>query len=181
MGKTPSFPLEPHVGEILQRPNSQKGLYLEWNMERQRLTVQFAKLDPRAVLPTQGSAFAAGWDLYAIEDTMVPKGSSITVRTGWACAIPEGWEGQLRCRSSLGKKGMIMPNGVGTIDADYRGELMVLATWIGKGETFHVAAGERIAQMLFAPVPKVTLVETSIDELGVTDRGTGGFGSSGQF
>lgn len=74
-----------------------------------------------------------------------------------------------------------MPNGVGTIDADYRGELMVLATWIGKGETFHVAAGERIAQMLFAPVPKVTLVETSIDELGVTDRGTGGFGSSGQF
>lgn len=74
-----------------------------------------------------------------------------------------------------------MPNGVGTIDADYRGELMVLATWIGKGETFHVAAGERIAQMLFAPVPEVTLVETSIDELGVTDRGTGGFGSSGQF
>ena len=74
-----------------------------------------------------------------------------------------------------------MPNGVGTIDADYRGELMVLATWIGEGETFHVAAGERIAQMLFAPVPEVTLVETSIDELGVTDRGTGGFGSSGQF
>ena len=74
-----------------------------------------------------------------------------------------------------------MPNGDGTIDADYRGELMVLATWIGEGETFHVAAGERIAQMLFAPVPEVTLVETSIDELGVTDRGTGGFGSSGQF
>lgn len=150
-------------------------------MERQRLTVQFAKLDQRAVLPTQGSASAAGWDLYAIEDTTVPKGTSVTIRTGWACAIPEGWEGQLRCRSSLGKKGMIMPNGVGTIDADYRGELMVLATWIGEGDFFTISAGERIAQMLFAPVPEVTLVETSVEQLGTTARGVGGFGSSGQF
>lgn len=74
-----------------------------------------------------------------------------------------------------------MPNGIGTIDADYRGELMVLATWIGEGNTFHVAAGERIAQMLFAPVPDVTLVETELEALGNTERGTGGFGSSGQF
>lgn len=148
-------------------------------MEQISLTIQFARLDERAILPTQGSALAAGWDMYALEDAVVPKGSSILIRTGWAAAIPEGWEGQLRCRSSLGKKGMIMPNGIGTIDADYRGELMVLATWIGEGDTFSIRAGERIAQMLFAPVPKVTLVETTLDRLTETGRGEGGFGSSG--
>ena len=76
---------------------------------------------------------------------------------------------------------MIMPNGLGTIDADYRGELKVLATYIGEGETFSVKAGERVAQMLFAPVPNVTLVETSVEMLGQTERGEGGFGSSGKF
>ncbi len=149
-------------------------------MEQISLTIQFARLDERAILPTQGSALAAGWDMYALEDAVVPKGSSILIRTGWAAAIPEGWEGQLRCRSSLGKKGMIMPNGIGTIDADYRGELMVLATWIGEGDSFSIRAGERIAQMLFAPVPKVTLVETTLDRLTETGRGEGGFGSSGK-
>ena len=74
-----------------------------------------------------------------------------------------------------------MPNGIGTIDADYRGELMVLATWIGQGDSFSIAAGERVAQMLFAQVPKVTLVETTIDQLTDTERGTGGFGSSGKY
>ena len=71
--------------------------------------------------------------MYALEETIVPKGASVMIPTGLACAIPEGWEGQIRCRSSLGKKGMILPNGVGTIDSDYRGELKVLATWIGEG------------------------------------------------
>ena len=150
------------------------------DMEQISLTVQFARLDDRAILPTQGSALAAGWDMYALEDTVVPKGSSVLIRTGWAAAIPKGWEGQLRCRSSLGKKGMIMPNGIGTIDADYRGELMVLATWIGEGDSFSINSGERVAQMLFAPVPKVTLIETTLDKLNETERGDGGFGSSGK-
>ncbi|MDA8832781.1 dUTP diphosphatase [Candidatus Poseidoniales archaeon] len=145
------------------------------------LAVEFAKLDPEARLPTQGSAEAAGWDLYALEETTVVRHKSSLIRTGLATAIPSGWEGQIRCRSSLGKKGMIMPNGLGTIDADYRGELMVLATWIGEGDSFVVAKGERVAQMLFAPVPKVTIVETSVEELGTTSRGEGGFGSTGQF
>ena len=115
-------------------------------MDRISLQIPFARLDERAVLPTQGSAQAAGWDLYAVEETVVPKGSTVLISTGWATAIPEGWEGQIRCRSSLGKKGMIMLNGLGTIDSDYRGELKVLATWIGEGDTFTVKAGERIAQ-----------------------------------
>lgn len=150
-------------------------------MTQVELAVEFAKLDPGARMPTQGSPEAAGWDLYALEETIVVRHKSSLIRTGLATAIPSGWEGQLRCRSSLGKKGMIMPNGLGTIDSDYRGELMVLATWIGEGESFTVAKGERVAQMLFAPVPKVILIETSVDKLGTTSRGEGGFGSTGKF
>ena len=150
-------------------------------MSRFELSVDFAKLHPDARLPTQGSADAAGWDLYALEETTVVRHKSSLIRTGLATAIPSGWEGQIRCRSSLGKKGMIMPNGLGTIDSDYRGELMVLATWIGEGDTFVVAKGERVAQLLFAPVPKVTIVETTVESLGTTTRGQGGFGSTGKF
>ena len=148
---------------------------------RNEIQVKFAKLDAAAQLPTQGSAQAAGWDLYALEETIVPKGASVMIPTGLACAIPEGWEGQIRCRSSLGSKGMIMPNGVGTIDSDYRGELMVLATWIGEGDTFTVGKGERVAQMLFAPVPLVHIEEVDFSALQSTERGVGGFGSSGQY
>jgi len=161
-------------------PTVKKGCILSKDMDRISLEIPFARLDDRAVLPTQGSAQAAGWDLYAIEDTVVPKGESVLIATGWAAAIPEGWEGQIRCRSSLGKKGMIMPNGLGTIDSDYRGELKVLATWIGEGDAFTVKAGERVAQLLFAPVPLVTLVETTMEGLDRTERGDGGFGSSGR-
>ena len=76
---------------------------------------------------------------------------------------------------------MIMPNGVGTIDSDYRGELMVLATWIGEGDSIHLSKGERIAQMLIAPVPNTTYREVGIADLSKTERGKGGFGSSGKF
>ncbi|RJU92113.1 MAG: dUTP diphosphatase [Candidatus Poseidoniales archaeon] len=150
-------------------------------MERVHLNVQFARLETDARLPTQGSSQAAGWDLYALEETRVTRHKSSMIRTGLAVAIPEGWEGQIRCRSSLGKKGMIMPNGIGTIDSDYRGELIVLATWIGQEDDFIVAKGERIAQLLFAPVPVVTIQETTMENLGQTERGKGGFGSTGQF
>ena len=148
---------------------------------RTNLLVQFAKLDSEALVPTQGSAQAAGWDLYALEEVVVKRNISSMIRTGLAIAIPEGWEGQIRCRSSLGKKGLIMPNGIGTIDSDYRGELMVLATWIGEGEEFIVQKGERVAQLLFSPVPLVKFVERDYDQLSSTTRGCGGFGSSGRF
>ena len=150
-------------------------------MTRPNVEVLFAKLDEEASQPTQGTKSAAVWDLRALNDTEVVKGSSTKIRTGIAVAIPEGWEGQIRSRSSLGAKGMIMPNGVGTIDSDYRGELMVLATWIGEGDSIKLSKGERIAQMLIAPVPLTTYKEVSFDELSTTDRGEGGFGSSGRF
>jgi len=150
--------------------------------ERANIRVGFTKLDSEANLPTQGSTEAAGWDLRALEDTVVPKQGTAKIKTGLAIAIPSGWEGQIRCRSSLGAKGMILPNGVGTIDSDYRGELMILATWIGPGESFHITKGERVAQILFAPVPEVTWIEAgSVDELGNTQRGEGGFGSTGKY
>lgn len=151
------------------------------NMTRPNVEVLFAKLDSEATPPTQGTESAAGWDLRALERTLVSKGVSAKIRTGLAVAIPEGWEGQIRSRSSLGAKGMIMPNGVGTIDSDYRGELMVLATWIGEGDSIELAKGERIAQMLIAPVPLTTYREVTFDELSTTERGEGGFGSSGRF
>ena len=150
-------------------------------MGRGTVEVRFAKLHENAHAPTRGSEQAAGWDLRALEETFVGRGTSAKIRTGLAVAIPEGWEGQIRSRSSLGAKGMIMPNGVGTIDSDYRGELMVLAIWIGEGEGITLAKGERIAQMLIAPVPITTYSEVSIDELSKTERGDGGFGSSGRF
>ena len=143
--------------------------------------VKFAKLSNEANEPNQGSLHAAGWDLRALEQTTVHKGSSTRIRTGLAVAIPRGWEGQIRSRSSLGAKGMIMPNGIGTIDTDYRGELQVLATWIGEGDSITLNKGERIAQLLIAPVPTVEFVETTVEGLGETKRGEGGFGSTGKF
>jgi len=149
-------------------------------MARSEINILAARLHPDAKMPTGGTSHSAGWDLYALEETVVSKGSTTKIRTGLSIAIPEGWEGQIRSRSSLGAKGMIMPNGIGTIDSDYRGELMVLSTWIGEGESFTLEKGERCAQILFAPVPLTTFEECTIEELGVTERGSGGFGSTGR-
>ena len=117
------------------------------------LEVMVARTDDGARLPTRGSEYAAGWDLYALEEYVVPFRKSVKLRTGLRVAIPVGYEGQVRARSSLGSKGLILPHSIGTIDADYRGELFVLMTWIGEGESYRVNAGERIAQLLISPIP----------------------------
>ena len=143
--------------------------------------VKVAKTDPAARMPTKGSAHAAGWDLYCLEDTVVNFRSSMKLRTGLRVAIPEGFEGQVRARSSLGSKGLILPHSIGTIDADYRGELFVLMTWIGEGDSYKVKSGERIAQLVIAPIPDVQFSEVEIEDLGETERGEGGFGSTGRF
>lgn len=150
-------------------------------MPREEVEVRFARIHEDAQAPTQGTLEAAGWDLRALEDTEVIRGESSRIRTGLAVAIPSGWEGQIRSRSSLGAKGMIMPNGVGTIDSDYRGELMILATWIGEGDSIKLAKGERVAQLLIAPVPLTKFTEVDFKDLSQTERGEGGFGSSGRF
>jgi len=143
--------------------------------------VKVAKTDPHAKMPTKGSDHAAGWDLYCLEDTVVSFRSSVKLRTGLRVAIPEGFEGQVRARSSLGSKGLILPHSIGTIDADYRGELFVLMIWIGEGKSYKVKSGERIAQLVIAPIPDVQFSEVDVGELGDTARGEGGFGSTGRF
>jgi len=143
--------------------------------------IKVARVHTDAKMPTKGSEFAAGWDLYSLEDTEVPFRKSVKLRTGIHVEIPEGFEGQVRARSSLGSKGLILPHSIGTIDADYRGELFVLMTWIGEGDSYLVHSGERIAQIVITPVPKVSLEEVNIQDLGKTVRGDGGFGSTGKF
>ncbi len=143
--------------------------------------VKVAKTDPNARMPTKGSSHAAGWDLYCLEDTTVNFRSSVKLRTGLRVAIPEGFEGQVRARSSLGSKGLILPHSIGTIDADYRGELFVLMTWIGEGDSYEVKSGERIAQLVISPIPDVLFSEVEEADLGETERGEGGFGSTGRF
>ena len=105
------------------------------------LVVLFTKLHPEAKSPIQGSALAAGWDLRTVETCEIKKGISTKVPTGLAVSIPQGYEGQIRARSSLGAKGIILPNGIGTIDADYRGQIHVLMTWIGEGDSTIIEAG----------------------------------------
>jgi len=145
------------------------------------IEVRIARIHSDAQLPVQGSDLAAGFDLHSVERVEVQKGTTEMLPTGLVLAIPAGWEGQVRCRSGLGRRGLILPNGVGTIDADYRGELMVLAHWIGEGDSFVVEKGERIGQLLFKRVPQIRFVEVDREALEGTDRGEGGFGSTGRF
>ena len=143
--------------------------------------VKVVRTHEDAVLPEKGSEYAAGWDIRAVEQTEVTFRSTTMVPTGLKVAIPEGYEGQIRARSSLGKRGLILPHSIGTIDADYRGELFVLMTWIGEGSSYIIQKGERIAQIVIAPIPNVEFTEVSTDGLGDTTRGSGGFGSTGRF
>ncbi len=158
---------------------------LRWEREADSLTgaaiVKVAKTELGAKMPTKGSEYAAGWDLYSLEDSKVGFRQTVKLRTGLRVAIPVGFEGQVRSRSSLGSKGLILPHSIGTIDSDYRGELFVLMTWIGEGGSYTVKAGERIAQLVIAPIPDVKLSEVDEGDLGETERGEGGFGSTGRF
>ena len=117
-------------------------------------------------------------DLRAASETYIEAGERALVPTGIALAIPPGYEGQIRPRSGLSKKqGVTVLNSPGTIDSDYRGELKVLLVNLGHGPV-QVHPGDRIAQIVFAPVERVSLVE--VRELGYTQRGDGGFGSTGK-
>jgi len=137
------------------------------------------RLRPDAVLPRAMSELAAGMDLCAALDAplVLAPGERRAVPTGLALAIPPGWEGQVRPRSGLAlKRGLTVLNAPGTIDADYRGELMVLLVNLDRGEQV-IEPGERIAQLVIAPVARAELCEVA--ELDSTSRGAGGFGSTG--
>jgi len=143
------------------------------------------RLDPRAALPCYQTEQAAGMDLAAClprgefeSDAMdIAPGSIVKVPTGIAIALPEGHEGQVRPRSGLATRhGLTVVNAPGTIDADYRGELMVALINLG-GRPVRISQGDRIAQLVVAPVSRaMVVVVASLDE---TARGSGGFGSTG--
>lgn len=129
-------------------------------------------------LPSYASEGAAGLDIVAAESLTLEPGARHAVATGFAIAIPEGYEVQVRPRSGLAlKHGITCLNTPGTIDSDYRGEVKVILANLGS-EPFEVVRGERIAQMIPAQVTHAIFIET--EKLCTTERGTAGFGSTGR-
>jgi len=143
------------------------------------VTVQIRRLPhgEGLALPDYATAGAAGMDVLAAEDVTLAPGARHAVATGLALAIPPGYEIQVRPRSGLAlKHGISVPNTPGTIDSDYRGELKVILINHG-AEAFAIARGDRVAQLVLAPVVRVSWEEAA--ELDETGRGSGGFGSTG--
>ena len=149
-------------------------------MPSPEISIRLKRLDHGAglPLPAYATAHAAGLDVVAAEDVTLAPGARHAVATGFAIAIPEGFEVQVRPRSGLAlKNGITCLNTPGTIDADYRGEVKVILANLGS-EPFAVKRGERIAQLVPAAVQRATFAEVA--ELDETARGGGGFGSTGR-
>ena len=144
------------------------------------MNIQVKKLKNNAQLPTRGSAYAAGYDLYACLDEAITidAGETVKVGTGLSIAVPEGYFGAIFARSGLAaKEGLRPANCVGVADSDYRGEYIV-ALHNDSSVTRTVTPGERIAQLVIMPFLSVTFEEAQ--ELDATERGEGGFGSTGK-
>ena len=141
------------------------------------MTVYFKKLREDAKMPKYGSAYAAGADLCALDDTTIPAGKTAFIHTGIAIELPLGTVGLIYARSGMAcKQGLAPANKVGVIDCDYRGELIVALHNHGEEEKT-VSAGDRVAQLVIAPYYTADFVES--EELSETVRGEGGFGSTG--
>ena len=145
------------------------------------MEIKIKKLKENAILPTRGSLFAAGYDLYACLDTdsvTIAPHKSAKIGTGIAAALPVGYFGAIFARSGLATKQSLRPaNCVGVVDADYRGEFIV-CLHNDSDETRVINAGERIAQLVLMPFMEMEFIET--DSLDETERGAGGFGSTGK-
>ena len=142
--------------------------------------IRVKKLKDNAILPTYGSLEAAGADLYACleESVTIQPGCSVFVPTGLAMEIPKGYAGLIYARSGLAcKRGLAPANKVGVVDSDYRGEFMIVLHNHGQ-EAQVINHGERIAQLVVTPV--FTPGFREVDDLSETDRGSGGFGSTGR-
>ena len=141
------------------------------------MEVKIKLLDPRAVVPTRGSAEAAGADLRTLDALTVPAHKTVQAHTGIAIELPVGYAAFVYARSGMAlKKGIAPANKVGVVDSDYRGEVMV-SLHNHTDADVQIEAGERIAQLVIAPVVLPDFVVC--DSLGDTDRGAGGFGSTG--
>ena len=147
-------------------------------MSNDEIILPIKRLDESVQLPAYAYQGDAGLDLRSSEDVSLAPFERRLVSTGLAIAIPEGYAGFVQPRSGLAlREGLSMANTPGLIDSHYRGELKVCAINLDSEKTIHIERGERIAQLVIQKVPAVTLSE--VEELDETDRGTGGFGSSG--
>lgn len=141
------------------------------------MTLGFKRIHPDAVLPSYAHEGDAGMDVRSVEDAEIAPGSRALVHTGLVMILPRGYEAQVRPRSGLAlKHGVTVLNTPGTIDEGYRGEVGVILANFGDAP-FAVKRGDRIAQIVVAPVTRAEIVET--DEVDGTERGGGGFGSTG--
>ena len=141
------------------------------------MTLRFRKVHPDAVLPAYAHPSDAGMDVRSVEDLTIAPGRRALVHTGLVILLPPLYEAQVRPRSGLAlKSGVTVLNTPGTIDSGYRGEIGVILANFGEAE-FQVRKGDKIAQLVIAPVTQPEVVETT--EMDETDRGAGGFGSTG--
>ncbi|MFZ0378947.1 MAG: dUTP diphosphatase [Solirubrobacteraceae bacterium] len=141
-------------------------------------TLKVRRLDARAVLPTRAYAGDAGLDLYALEERELGPGERASIGTGICIQIPEGQAGLVLPRSGLAAShGIAIVNAPGLIDSGYRGEVRVLLLNTDRSKAFTVTVGDRIAQLVLMRVETPAVEE--VDELALSDRGAGGFGSSG--
>ena len=142
------------------------------------MTLPVRRLDHRALLPTRAYPGDAGLDLYALEEATIGAGERASVGTGIAVEIPDGQAGLVLPRSGLAARhGITLVNTPGLIDAGYRGEIRVLLLNTDRVASFTVTPGERIAQLVLVRIETPEVVE--VDELATSQRGVGGFGSSG--
>lgn len=142
------------------------------------MTLRFMRIHRDAVLPAYAHKSDAGMDIRSVEDILIPVGKRALVHTGLVMMLPPKYEAQVRPRSGLALKyGVTVLNTPGTIDSGYRGEVGVILANFGN-EDFQVRKGDRIAQIVVAPVTKARIYE--VDYVDDTDRGEGGFGSSGR-
>ena len=141
------------------------------------MTLAFRRIHPDAVLPAYAHPSDAGMDVKSVDELVIPVGKRALVHTGLVMMLPPGYEAQVRSRSGLAlKHGVMVLNSPGTIDSGYRGEVGVILANFGDAP-FAVAKGDKVAQLVIAPVTQPEIVETDVvDE---TDRGAGGFGSTG--
>ena len=141
------------------------------------MTVKFRRIDPSATLPSYAHPGDAGMDIRSMEELTIEPGARSLVHTGLVMVLPQGYEAQVRPRSGLAlKNGVTVLNTPGTIDAGYRGEVGVILANFGS-EPFRVEKGSKIAQIVVAPCTRAEIEETV--EVDATERGEGGFGSTG--
>lgn len=139
------------------------------------MEVQIQRINPEAKMPVLAYEGDAGMDIFSTEELEIPPGEKAVIKTGLKLAIPKGYAGFVWDKSGLALKHHLKTM-AGVIDSNYRGEFMVVLTNMGK-ETYHVEKGSKIAQLVIAPVASLEIVEADIQD--ETDRGEGGFGSSG--